>query len=373
MRVLHVLNTFGLGGAERNVLDLVEGQTPAHDVAVAYLKRTPGADRYHEHLSAAGARVFALDDSRRLPLKAVRRLSLICRDWQPDVVHSHLPRADLASAIATWARMLSPAPIRVSTIHNDEELFSRPGYRQLFSATYRSFDRIIAISGPITSTLERLLRVDPKRVVFIPYGIKPETMPNRGVLRAELGLQDRAALIGTFARLAPQKNLDVLLRAVAMLPEHVHCVVLGADQGEGPRLRELTRELGLQDRVTFLGYRPDARQLLADFDVYCLPSRWEGLPVSLLETALAGVPFVGSAISSIEQVVTDGKTGILVPVDRPDLLADAIRSVLHDLQAAISRADALRDHVLAHYGLAQMQQRTNAVYEAAMRHAPEAG
>jgi glycosyltransferase involved in cell wall biosynthesis len=139
----------------------------------------------------------------------------------------------------------------------------------------------------------------------------------------------RQAAIGAIGRLVPQKGFDLLLRALARLPDDVTCMVLG-DGPERASLERLATELGLADRVTFAGWIERPREYLPGFELVAMPSRFEGLPLLAIEAALLERPVVATAAYGLPDVVRDGDTGVLVPPEDPVALANAIAGLLHD-------------------------------------------
>ena len=135
-------------------------------------------------------------------------------------------------------------------------------------------------------------------------------------------------IIGTIGRLTRQKGVDTFLRALTKVPD-AQGVVVG--DGEDRRaLQDLASELGIAERVTWTGSRDDARDLLGDFDVFVLSSRWEGLGRVLVEAALAECPIIATRVPGTSETMVEGETGLLVEPDDPASLAHAIRTLLDD-------------------------------------------
>ncbi len=145
-------------------------------------------------------------------------------------------------------------------------------------------------------------------------------------------MSDGAVVLGIVARLSPQKAHGVLLRAVARLtPDRpdLLLVVVG-DGDERAAIEELVRELGLADRVLFTGLRRDVRALLPGFDVACLSSVHEGVPLTVLEAMAAGLPVVATAVGALGDLVTDGTDGYLVPSGDDAVLAERLADLVDD-------------------------------------------
>ena len=179
-------------------------------------------------------------------------------------------------------------------------------------------------------------------------------------LRAELGAAD-APLVLTAARLDDQKGLPVLLEAAARLPGAIFALA-----GEGPEeenLRRLAERLGVADRVLFLGRREDVPSLLAACDVFALPSLYEGSSLALLEAMAAGRAVVSSAIPGTDELVEDGRSGLLVQPGDSEALAAALARVLDDSGLRGSLAAAGRERAEREFDSAPAARRVAAIYD----------
>ena len=165
------------------------------------------------------------------------------------------------------------------------------------------------------------------KVTTIRNGVEPGGRPSSDDKRRELGLD--GILIGAVGRLDRQKGFATLIEAMARLKETpARCAILG-DGPERARLEALIRRRGLERTVRLLGEQ-DAAPWLPAFDVFCLPSLWEGLPNSLLEAMALGLPVVASGVDGVPEAVTDGKDGLLVPPEDSDALAAALGALTND-------------------------------------------
>jgi glycosyltransferase involved in cell wall biosynthesis len=167
-----------------------------------------------------------------------------------------------------------------------------------------------------------------------------------------------ARILLSTSRLTTQKGVDVAIRALASLPDDTVLVVLG----EGPeraRLESLARELALERRVFLLGRVPDVAAWLRRATVYVHPARWEGFGLGVLEAMHASLPVVATCASSLPELVVDGVTGRLVPVDDPNGLAAAIDQALGEPGLGV----AGRDRALNEFSVARMADRHVALYE----------
>jgi glycosyltransferase involved in cell wall biosynthesis len=182
--------------------------------------------------------------------------------------------------------------------------------------------------------------------------------------RRELGWTAGRPVVGAIARLHRQKGVAHLIRAAARVLE-TRSEVLFAVVGDGPqgqKLREEARALGLGEAFVFLGERTDAAAILAGFDLFVLPSLWEGLPFVLIEAAALGRPIIASAVDGVPEVITDSVTGILVPPADPAALASAILRLLEDRELAGRLGARARALIPPRFPLRRMIEQTEALY-----------
>lgn len=188
----------------------------------------------------------------------------------------------------------------------------------------------------------------PDRLAVIPNTIRLQNYTqtvDRSRLRAELDLPSDQIILGSVGRLTYQKSYDVLLQAFALVPrQDIVLVIAGVGEDE-VSLRALVAKLGLQNRVCFLGYRHDVPQLMPSFNVYVHASRFEGLPIVVLEAIASGCPVVATAVDGTRELIEDGLHGWLVPPEQPQLFAQAIQAALDDPAEANRRARAARRRV----------------------------
>jgi glycosyltransferase involved in cell wall biosynthesis len=248
------------------------------------------------------------------------------------VAHAHLFHA------ATLVRLLVPRPARrVSSLHVVERRRLPLRFAVARWLAGRD-DATTAVSDAVAEFAQSRLGVTAPRVV--PNGVdlaRFATLPDRAAARAALGLGD-GPLVGALGRLDRQKGFDVLLPALVEL-EGVSLALAGAGP-EREALEAQARTLGIADRVRFLGLLDDVRPLLAACDVFCMPSRWEGFGLALAEAMACGLPCVASRIDSLPEVL--GDAGVLVPVEDPRALAQAVDALLADPDGARALGEAAR-------------------------------
>ncbi|MBI3288351.1 MAG: glycosyltransferase, partial [Elusimicrobia bacterium] len=219
-------------------------------------------------------------------------------------------------------------------------------------------DLLIAECDSSRDFLIRRLGYAPDKVRTIRNGVDlagwPVSKVERQKKRLELRLNSADVLVGAVGRLDEQKGFSSLIEAMARLKETtLRCVILG-DGPERPRLEALVRQHELESSVWLPGERGDISSWLSAFDVYCLPSLWEGLPNALLEAMALGLPVVASGVDGVPEAVDDGKTGLLVPAENPPALSKALSGLAADPARRAALGAAAHAAVVERFTLRRM-------------------
>jgi glycosyltransferase involved in cell wall biosynthesis len=324
-------------------------------------------NRLLEAAAAAGLEVV-IEPSLQAPiaprsdLTAYQRLTAIFRERNFDVVHTHCAKA---GTVGRLAARRAGVPRIVHTFHGFPfHEFQSPARRQAYVSIERRLGRFTDVSlcvgaGVAAETVRRELTA-PDRIRTIgvvvdrpaptaTIGTRSGQRQARRRARLALGLPADAFVVGVVGRLTYQKAPEDFLAAMQQLgrPDVIGIWVGGGElAGQvGRRARALA---GV--RVVLAGERTDVPDILPAFDVFALPSRYEGLPTVVVEAMLCGVPVVATAVNAVSDLVLPGETGLLVPPRRPDLLAAALRYLLDSPAAAARMAAAARARLGDRYG-----------------------
>jgi glycosyltransferase involved in cell wall biosynthesis len=376
--VLFFHTAFGTGGTARLVADVASRLDP--DRFRVFASSMTGGP-IGESLAAGGCPVYTIsepingDGDRARPiakLQALRarvaRLEALMERHRIDVLHTHHLTPLLHAFLARPRAGRRWGWVHTEQIRPDVDVEYARWIERVGRWLLRRPDIVTGASDAVGAYLLDVAGVAADRVRVIYNGVDVDrySQPHDGAAkRRELGIPADAWVIGLVGMLRPQKNHELLLRAFARLlpvvPEA--WVVLVGDWERRPMLEALAGALGIRDRVKFLGCRLDVPELYPVFDVYCLPSHYEGMPFTVLEAMSAGRPVVGTRVVGIQEFIADGETGLLVPPDDPNALAQALLRMRGDAALGHRLAKAGRDYVNAHARLEVMVDRYSALYD----------
>ena len=364
MRVLYLIDSLTEGGAERSLAALAPGLVRAGvKLDVAFLHERPGVG---PELEAAGARLWSLE-GRGGAAGALARARRLRRRLKPDIVHTTLFEADITGRLAcVGVRNVKVVGSIVNAAYGPEQL-ANPALARwkvratqlLDAATARRVDRFHAVSQTVADVMAERLHVSHDRIDIVRRGRDAEqlgirTAARRDAARAGLGVDGDSKVILAVGRQEYQKGFDVLVRALAIIARDRHdvrVVVAGRRGGASDSLAGLAHDLGVDGAITMLGARDDVPELMCAADVLAFPSRWEGMPGTVVEAMALELPIVASRIAMVREVVGDGGAARLVPPEDPPALARAIEAALDDdtvaEQTALLRARFLECHTLA--------------------------
>ena len=368
MRVLHIVKAVQVAGAERHLLSLLPGLRERDIDArlIVLVEPDKPMDDYLGMLAARSVPVDRLTIPRDFAPGLVPRLRRSIRQIQPDIVHTHLLHADLYGIpAARW----SGVPVVISSRHNDNAFRRRAPFKQINRFLWRLTDAGITISDSLTRFTIEVEGASPSKIHRIYYGLDAgkslDKRAARATLLGELGLPQDALLIGTVCRLTEQKGITYGLQAFARIAADfptAHLLIAG-DGLLRPSLETQSAALGLTERVHFLGWREDVPALMAAFDIFLVPSLWEGFGLVLLEAMAQSTPIIASRVSAIPEIVVDGETGLLVPPRDVDALADSLSRLLSDSALRGHMGLLGQDRLETHFGAPRMVDETAALYQ----------
>lgn len=352
-------------GAEEHILELLRGldrrQFQLHLACPEVLLTQYGKDIPEDvHVTP-----ILLD--RLFDMRGAIRLALTLRNQKIGILHCHMFRAGLfASPIGRICRV----PVILETTHV-RETWRKGWFKSKFvvdRAVGHLIDRYIAVSEANSKYLIEEKRIPARKVTVIQNGcsmdrVDPKKAHPEGI-RESLGFSKSDIVLIVMARLEPQKGHKILLQALSTVRAEfpnirLICLGTGALKDE---LNSLARELKLNEIVRFVGFQTNVADWLAVADIGVLPSFYEGLPLTAVETLAAGLPLVATAVDGTPEVVLDGKTGLLVPPGDPAAMAGAIRQLVRQSELRQKLAKAGREWVFQRFTIERQVEQTSNLY-----------
>lgn len=371
MKIAYLITLPELGGAQSHVRHLLASIDRSQDEA---LLMTSGEGWLTAEAEGLGVRTYPLEHLKRNispwhDLRALVEILGVLRRERPDVLHIHSSKAGILGRLAG---RLAGVPRVVFTAHGfsfHERLkpATLQGYVWLEKTLAPMADVIIPVSNYDRQRALAFGVGEPGRLVTIHNGIdtgrfRPDPV-KRAAKRRELGFEGDEVLVGMVARFAFPKDHELLLLATQALleREQARLVLIGSGP-EFPRIQLLAHELGIAERVLFLGDRLDVPELLGALDVFVLASRFEALPMTIIEAMAAGLPVVASDVGGSKELVETGKSGLLVPSGDVEGMRGAIERLVQDpvMRRELGEAACRRAH--ERFDLAQMARRVRELY-----------
>jgi len=360
VRVLHILPSVRGYGAERAIVDLVT-RLSATDIEPALLTIYDypfgTGDGFPFRLLSAGRR----NRSDRFFLwKMVEEI----RRYRPDIVHTHTHVGKYWGRAAAFFAGVSRI---VHTEHNPCDFRHRTALERFAdSFLHRVTSRIITFFGEQRVCLSEFERLPMDKIVVIPNGLEsPQEAGDRAEARARLGLTNDQFAVMLVGRMEYQKNHELALRALAALNPQAREKTVLLFAGAGEQEAALTRtaqSLDLSGRVRFLGYRSDVNALLAGVDLLLMTSWFEGMPLALLEAMFAGVPIVSTPWRGAQDMLGNGRFGMIASSFEPHAVAAKIELALARPETRHGIAQHARDHARAVYDISRMTERHRRLY-----------
>jgi len=359
MKILYLITRAERGGGQVHVLDLIRGFRHQCEIEVA-----------------TGEDGFLLEEARRLgvtchilprlvqPIQpaadfnALRDIIALLRRTRPDLVHAHTSKAGILGRLAAWI-------CRVPAIFTAHTWCFAEGTSWKWKLLGAPCERLAALSGGAIINVS-----EANRQLALKYRVAPAprliTIHN-GV--PDLPYEPQSAppvpTVIMVARFAPQKNQAMLLEATA----RIHKTFRIQFAGTGPTMADIetkATQLGLRDRVEFLGDRSDIAELLHKASIFALPTNWEGFPLSILEAMRAGLPIAASDVGGIRESVIDGENGLLTPRGDIGAFANSLERLLGDESLRSRMARTSRQMFEQRFTAEQMFRKTFNVYREAV-------
>jgi len=364
MKILHVIDSGGIYGAEVMLLNLMEEQKKNHlDTSLLSIEApdSSGTDSLTAEAQRRGLHVERFNSNRGYSLRSAVRIWRYVEDNHVDIVHSHGYKGDIL--LCSIPRYFRKKPV-ISTLHGwlSTRIFKKIWlYTQLDKLFLRRMDAIIhvnTVGKPIGKVDSFVVENGIPALKFTPDNMICHDDPLRI-------FSENSFVIGCISRLSEEKGLKYLIEAVSLLCKRdvpVKAILIG----DGPQrtfLEELINKNNLQDKIIIAGYRENAHKYLTLFDVFVLPSLTEGLPITILEAMQAQVPIVATRVGGIPKALEDGKFGILTETGNSGSIAQAVEHLYSNPHIGRTMGRHARESALMKYSSSRMAEEYTRIYE----------
>ena len=366
LRVFYVIDSFDLGGAQRQLLELVRHLDP-HEFHVVVCPIWPLKNLEPDYVQT-GVEVTQIYKRHRYDFTVAFRLAQKMRQFKPDIVHTWLFTGGLWGRLAA---ILANAPIIVvgeRTMLPDQKY---PIYFWPINKILGHWTDQITVNCQFGMDIFYNKGFKKAKLHLIHNGVDTErfrwnvnTPSIRTAMREKLGIAENMPVVSMVGRLTEQKGQEVFLKAIKIVIESgtdVRCLLIG-DGEDREKLRAFSASLNITDKVLWLGKRMDIPELLSASDIFVLSSNWEGMPNVILEAMASELPVVATNVPGTAELLLDGITGFLVSIGDSDALAERLLILTRDPGLGKCMGKAGRDFCEKEFSLEQMVTNTSALY-----------
>ncbi|MGA1840034.1 MAG: glycosyltransferase [bacterium] len=372
LKIFYLLTDSDFGGTEASVRRLATGMRQrGFKIEICSIKR-PGY--MAKDMMSQGFKVASLDlpsgitwNYPFLFLTGIIRLKKLLKEVKPDIIHSFLFQSNLMTAMSRSFIDGEKAPIGfISSVRCTEA--NKSCWRIILDrwALGRS-DLILTVSEAVRNKYLERENIQRNRIRVLYHGVDQRFMEEQkkvSEFRSKLGVGKEDEVIGTVARLHKDKDIEILIKAFALALKsrpQIKLLIIG-DGPEKKNLKEMTVTLGIMDRIIFTGFQSDVLPLIGLLDIFCLTSKEEGFPQSLIEAMALEKPVVVSRVGGVMELIEDGISGILIPPGNPETFRDSILYLLQNPQKAQKMGNAAKEKIKHGFLLDHTLDKMEAIY-----------
>jgi glycosyltransferase involved in cell wall biosynthesis len=365
--ILHVIDTTGPGGAETIFTDLA---TRLPNDSYRCLVSIRGKGWLYEELGRRGVEPVILDAKGSFNWQYLLRLVGLIRREKVDLIQSHLLGSNVYCSLAG---LITRRPV-VATFHGTVDIDNVEKLGNLkFGLINAGASCIVAVSDSLRRDIADKTSLSKNKTELIYNGIETADYrhPHSNALRQKFGWAEDEIIVGSLGNIRPAKGYDILLRAAALLGQGSHSyrfVIAGqCNTRLYDELIQIRHDLGLEERVLFLGFIDDAADFLSNLDMFLSTSISEGLPLSAIQAMVAALPIIATRCGGYQELLTEGENGWLVDVGDPQAIADAIEKVSDSRGLGEKLGKQARKHAIETFDMAVMLDNYTSVYERCMK------
>ncbi|MBN2031116.1 glycosyltransferase family 4 protein [bacterium] len=373
LKILHIITYLPIGGAQDNTLLTVEGlDKDCYDITLICGKRGEWIDRA---LSIKGIKIHFINELIRkihifYDVIALLKMYHFIKKGKFKIVHTHSSKAGFSGRIAAY---IAGVPVIIHTLHGFPfHDFMYPAERMFYIYLERFLSKlsgkIITVSHLNREKAIRLKLNRPEKFINIYSGINFRRF-NHSVnvvnKKKELGISKKDQVVGMVGRLSEQKAPQYFIQAIPTVLQvhpHVHFLLVGDGELKN-NIMKMTEKLNISNHVFFLGFRNDVPEILKIFNVFVLPSLWEGLGRSLTEAMYSACAVIGTAVEGVPELIINGKTGYLVQPKDSDAIAQRILDYLSNPRKAKQIGNNARKRVMKDFDVNIMINKIDQLYQ----------
>lgn len=364
--VLHIIDTTGPGGAETVFIDLVSHISKDKYRSIVTIR---GKGWVYEELLRRGIEPVLLDAKGSFNWRFLLKLCQLIKKEKVDLIQSHLLGSSVYSSLAS---LITRIPV-VATFHGLVDIGENERLQGLkIGAINLGVNSVVAVSKMLQDDILRRtsLKKNKTKIIYNGISTKGFQKPHSNFLREKYGWSENDFIIGCLGNIRPAKGYDILLNAAALLKNNTdksyRFVIAGQPDREGKLYESLLKqrgELGLDERVQFLGFLDDQAEFLANLDLFLSSSISEGLPLSAIQAMAANLPLLATRCGGYEELVTHQQDGWLVEVANPKAITEAIEILAQDLDLRLGLAMRAKQHVTKTFDINVMIKAYESTYD----------
>ena len=340
IKLMQITHDLDYGGLQQVIVNLCKNINKEIFETSVLCLRNLGA--YATEVEKTGAKIFSIPQKNRTDYLSFLKVAKILRNERIDIIHTHNTQPLLDGCLGSLFY-----PVK-KIIHTDHARLFPDKLRYMLAERFLSnfIYKVVGVSEHTSDNLNKYLKITKSKIITIPNGVDENRYQieiDKTKKKYELCINNKSPVLGVCVRLTEQKGIEFLLKAmptvISTFPDLALVIV-----GDGPlknKLAALSRDLRLENNVFFVGGRIDIPELLKIFDIYVLPSLWEGLPIVILEAMAAGCPIIATNVGGVSSAIKNGYNGILIEPEDITSLTTAIIDLLKN--------DSLRT-ILIHNG-----------------------
>ena len=365
IKILHIIETSGPGGAETVLLNIVNNLDKKKYHSIVVLLKTGW---FYQRLTQSRIPTIVLRSAHSYDLRFLLRLWLNIRKHRIDLIHSHLPDVNFYSCLAGLTAGIPVVTTYHGRISTQQKAIDTDNLKYFLIG--RLSTKIVTVSDYLKNDLVQIAQFPPRKLKRIYNGVDWKRFDlhfDSMIKRRELKIDSDEKVVGMVANLRPTKGYQYFIQAAAIIAKNIPKVkflIIGEEEDElRERVKKEIESLDLRDKVILLGFREDVPELLRILDVFVLSSISEGLSIATIEAMAAGVPVVVTKSGGPQEVVVEGKTGFLVPPKDERSLAEKTLLFLKNEKLATSMGREAQVQVRTKFSIDMMIRNYQAVYQ----------